>query len=245
MKGNQKRYELEFLEQLRGWLPGVRAIVLADRGFGDQKLYDFLLENDWDYVIRFRDNILVTSKEGERKTARKWVSETRRPRKLVTPCVTADQCMVPAVVVAWDRRMKDPWCLATSLDERTAREIVKLYGRRFTIEETFRDQKDLHFGMGLSATHMHSAQRRDRLLLLVAIAIALLTMLGEASEQAGLDRYLKVNTVKRRTHSLLRQGLYWYHAIPNCRREWLVPLMAAFDRIVRERAILTEIFGVI
>jgi hypothetical protein len=60
-----------------------------------------------------------------------------------------------------------------------------------------------------------------------------------------LDRYLKVNAVKRRTHSLFRQGLYWYHAIPNMRREWLVPLMTAFDRIVREHAVFSQIFGTI
>lgn len=245
LKGNQKRFELEFLEQLRGWLPGVEAIVLADRGFGDQKLYDYLILHDWGYVIRFRENILVTSAQGERKGAREWVSETGRPKKLVLAKVTADECMVPAVVVAWDRKMKDPWCLATSLDEQTARQIVKLYGRRFTIEETFRDVKDLHFGMGLKATHIRSATRRDRLLLLVAVAQGLMTLLGEAAERAGLDRYLKVNTVKRRTHSLFRQGLYWYHAIPNMRRSWLEPLMIAFDCVLREHAVFSEIFGAI
>jgi Protein of unknown function (DUF1524) len=31
---------------------------------------------------------------------------------------------------------------------------VKLYGKRFTIEETFRDENDIHFGLGLSATHI-------------------------------------------------------------------------------------------
>lgn len=169
LKGNQKRFQLEFLEQLQRWLPGVQATVLADWGFGDQKLYSFLILHDWQYVIRFRDNILVTSAEGERKTAREWIADTGRPRKLVLAKVTADESMVPAVVIAWDRKMKDPWCLATSLDQRTARQVVKLYGRRFTIEETFRDIKDPHFGMGLRATNICSESRRDRLLLLVAV----------------------------------------------------------------------------
>jgi len=35
---------------------------LADRGFGDQKLFDFLeYELRFNYVIRFRDNTYVTS----------------------------------------------------------------------------------------------------------------------------------------------------------------------------------------
>jgi len=59
---------------------------------------------------------------------------------------------------------------------------VKFYSRRFTIEEVFRDTKDLHFGLGLSATHIRDERRRDRLLLLVAIGHRLLTLLGAASE---------------------------------------------------------------
>jgi len=95
----------------------------------------------------------------------------------------------------------------------------------------------------LSATHIKDAARRDRLLLLVAVAHTLLTLLGAASEESGLDRYLKVNTVKRRTHSLYRQGLYWYNCIPTMREEWLRLLMAAFDRIVREHAFFSHFFA--
>ena len=35
------------------------------------------------------------------------------------------------------------------MGEAGASEIIKLYGRRFTIDENFRDQKDWRFGMGL------------------------------------------------------------------------------------------------
>jgi hypothetical protein len=61
------------------------------------------------------------------------------------------------VVVARAKKMREAWHLATNLDKETASTIVKMYGRRFTIEETFRDQKDLRFGMGLRATHIRSA----------------------------------------------------------------------------------------
>jgi len=244
LKGHQKRYEYELIEQLHGWLdPHVEITLLADRGFGDQKLYDYLMALGWDFVIRFRAGITVTAANGESKTAEQWVSATGRAKMLRKATVTDDHFEVPAVVVAWNRKMKEPWCLATTRVDRLASEVVKLYGKRFSIEETFRDQKDLHFGMGLKATHIRKPARRDRLLLLAAVAQTLLTLLGAAAEAAGLDRYLKVNTVKRRTHSLFRQGLYWYHALPNTRREWLVPLMTEFDRILREHAVFKEIFG--
>lgn len=225
--------------------PGIQVLLLADRGFGDQKLYEHLRDLAWDYIIRFRGNIVVASREGIALKAEEWAAQTRRARMLREARVTQDEYLVPAVVVVHDRGMKEEWCLATSLSDKTAREVVKLYGRRFTIEETFRDTKDIHFGMGLRATHIRSAARRDRLLLLVAMAHALLTLLGAASEASGLDRTLKVNTVKRRTHSLFRQGCYWYGCLPNMREDWLLRLMTEFDRIVREHAVFREVFGLI
>ncbi|HEU4410419.1 MAG TPA: hypothetical protein VFS43_34510 [Polyangiaceae bacterium] len=51
---------------------------------------------------------------------------------------------------------------------------------RWALEETFRNPKDIHFGLGPSATHVGSCDRRGRLLLLAAIAHALLTLLGAA-----------------------------------------------------------------
>jgi hypothetical protein len=126
-----------------------------------------------------------------------------------------------------------------------AAEIVKLYARRFTIEETFRDIKDNHFGMGLRVARIGVPARRDRLLLLAAITQALLTLLGAAGENCGLDRTLKANTVKKRTMSLYNQGVCWFRAIPNMREERLVPLMRAFAQLIQDHAAFRDILGVI
>jgi Transposase DDE domain len=246
LKGTRNDNEYELVELLHEIIEAdVEVTLLADRGFGDHKLYDFLQLLGWDFVIRFRGCIGVQNAAGETRPAEAWVPANGRATMLRNASVTDDRAKVPAVVVVRAPKMKEPWCLATTLSKRKASEVVKLYGKRFTIEETFRDEKNLHFGMGLSATHIRDAGRRDRLLLLAAIAHALLTLLGAASEEAGLDKYLKVNTVKRRTHSLYRQGLYWYDCIPTMREDWLRPLMAAFDRIVREQAVLHEVLGII
>jgi hypothetical protein len=78
-------------------------------------------------------------------------------------------CYIPAaIVLVHNKRMKDAWCLATSRDDLPAAEIVRLYGRRFSIEETFRDQKDRRFGLGLYYTHLGDPGRRDRMLLVLA-----------------------------------------------------------------------------
>lgn len=243
-----KRTEIEhaMVERLHGWLdPDIEAELLADRGFGDQKLYELLGLYGWDFTIRFRGNIRVENADGEVRSASAWVLPTGRALMLRNARVTQDRAEVPAVVVVHAKRMKEPWCLVTSRKDATASQVVKKYGRRFSIEETFRDTKDLRFGMGLKATHIGKPERRDRMLLLVAMAHALLTLLGAASEATGMDAYLKANTVKRRTHSLFRQGSYWYECIPTMRDDWLRSLMTAFDKIVREHAVFREAFGIL
>jgi hypothetical protein len=59
----------------------------------------------------------------------------------------------------------------------------------------------LRFGMGLSSTRIGEPTRRDRLLLVSAFAMALLTLLGATGESLGMDRLLKSNTSKSRSHS--------------------------------------------
>lgn len=246
LKNKRNDHEYRLLERLHECLADdVKITLLADRGFGDQKLYRFLQTLGWDFVIRFRGAIQVEDAEGTRKSANEWVPENGRATIIRGARVTRTRAEVPAVVVVHAKDMKEAWCLATTLCERRASEIVKLYGRRFTIEETFRDQKNFRFGMGLSATHIGSTDRRDRLLLLAAIAQALLTLLGAAGEACGLDRLMKTNTSKKRTMSLLNQGLLLYAKIPNMGEDRLAPLMKAFDEGVRQHAIFRAVFGLI
>lgn len=109
--------------------------MLADRGFADQNLYALFNQLGFDYVVRFRKGIAVTSAEGERRKAADWVPEAGRARKLPQARVTADLALVGAVGCVKKKGMKEPWCLATSHADLSATQIIRLYGRRFTIEE--------------------------------------------------------------------------------------------------------------
>jgi hypothetical protein len=131
------------------------------------------------------------------------------------------------------------------LAQATARAIINLYSRRWTIEPGFRDTKDLRFGMGLSSVRIGDPYRRDRLLLLNAIAIVLLTLLGGAGEALGMARLLKSNTVKRRVHSLFRQGCLYYDAIPNMPEQTLRALMERFQALFMENKVAAAVFGVV
>lgn len=91
-------------------------------------------------------------------------------------------------------------------------------------------------------TQRTSASRPPPLLL--AIAHALLTLLGGASEASGLDKTLKSSTNKHRTHSLFSlfwQGNFWYRQLD----DWFESLMTAFEKIVREHEVLVQALGIL
>jgi hypothetical protein len=97
--------------------------------------------------------------------------------------------------------------------------------------------------MGMGAIRVSTPDRRDRLWLLNALASALLTLLGAAGEALGYDRHLKSNTIKRRTHSLFRQGCMLYELIPNMPEHRLLPLVERFAAMIAELPVFANTFG--
>jgi hypothetical protein len=55
-----------------------------------------------------------------------------------------------------------------------------------------------------------------------------------------MDRLLKSNTSKRRTHSLFRQGCMLYDLIPNMPEHRLVPLIQAFNTAVAKAGVFAS-----
>ena len=127
-----------------------------------------------------------------------------------------------------DRRLCEVW-------------VFLLWG----IECGLRDTKDLRFGMGMGSVHVSTPERRDRLWLLNAFAIALLTLLGAAGEALGYDRHLKSNTTKRRTHSLFRQGCMLYELMPTMPELRLLPLVERFAEMLAEVPVFADTFGTV
>jgi hypothetical protein len=244
LQGRRAQYETEVLLRLHEVLPaGVHVTVLADRGFGDQDLYAQLRDFGFAFVVRFRGDITVESAEGDRRPAAAWVPTNGHVRCLRQARVTRDRSPVDAVVCVKARDMDAPWCLAVGGTALTGAQAVRLYGRRFTIEETFRDVKDPRYGLGMSATHIGDPRRRDRLLLLCAMAMTLLTVLGAAGESLGMDRMLKANTVKRRTHSLFRQGCLYYALLATMPPERANPLLTRFGEYILREQVYVQAFG--
>lgn len=225
--------ELKLVRRLADLVPaGCKVVLMADRGFGYRELIEVLHEVGIDFVLRVKSNVYLTDSNGETRLTSGWLRANGNARMLRGVAITREQTAVEAFVAVKRKGMKEAWYLVTSLSGETADTIVKLYGKRFSIEETFRDQKDDRFGLGLRATRIRDASRRDRLLLICALAYLFIVQLGQAGEDAGLDRLLKVNTSKRRQLSLFNQGLRWLQLLPNLRADRKKLLLDAFrDRL--------------
>ena len=71
----------------------------------------------------------------------------------------------------------------------------------------------------------------------------LLTLLGAAGEELGMDRHLKVNTAKHRTLSVFRQGCMLYDLIPNMPEARLRPLIEKYATLINQNNALVKIFA--
>lgn len=242
LKHNRARYEDQLLSRLKAVLPaGVKVTLLADRGFADQKFFRFLDEElKFDYIIRIKSNTTIIHKNIKNK-ASNWLKSDGRSLSLKKALLTLNEYPIEHFVAVKDKGMKAAWFLVSNTKLK-AREIINNYAKRWKIEPFFRDLKDGRYGLGLEQTHIKSCERRDRLMLILALSYLLLVVLGQSGEQIGLDKKLKVNTVKTRTHSLFRQGQFYYQYSYRFTQEEQDNLMLNFENLLQRQNFWTDLF---
>lgn len=243
LKHNRARYEDQLLSRLKAVLPaGVKVILLADRGFADQKFFRFIDEElGFKYIIRIKSNTTIVHKNIRNKAVN-WLKPDGHILSLKQAAITLTEYPINQFVAVKDKGMKAAWFLVSNTDMKPS-EIIKNYARRWKVEPYFRDLKDGRFGMGLEQTHIKSCERRDRLMLVLALSYLLLVVLGQAGEQIGFDRKLKVNTVKTRTHSLFRQGQFYYRFFYRFTKDEQHNLMQNFELLLQQQGFWSDFFG--
>lgn len=210
---NSRWVHQRFLGQLRRLLPeGCAPIVMTDAGFRSS-WFDSLERRHWQWIgrIRNRDRVsmdgapwqavkklyeMATEQPREfahvlhvrnRPTPRRLVLVKKAPKGRVRQTCFGLRCHSKhSQQVA--KRESEPWLLACSagLAHLTPSAIVALYAQRMRIEQSFRDTKNSHLGMGLSDARSRSAQRFEMLLMIGHLASWLLRLIGESAQQKQL-----------------------------------------------------------
>lgn len=163
-----------------GLPPGVRVILLADRGFGRTELARTCEQLKLRYLIRVRPDVRVAH-PSYTGVLRDYPVKKGMWRVLGDAEYRSDGAVRLNVVIRWKRGLRpghdEPWFLMTNLSGNAVA-LSDLYARRVSVEELFRDSKGSRYGLGLGQTQVTTAARVDRLILVLALAIILLVGLG-------------------------------------------------------------------
>lgn len=177
---------LENISQIHILPNDVRVTVIADRGFASEAVYEAILSYGFDYVIRFKGITYVEDCNGVTKKAKEWLSASGQARTLRDAKLTDKKIPVNTITCYREKGMKSDWCLASSLKQAAGNTLIKFYAKRWSIECSFRDLKNDRYGFGLENVRTRACDLRDKLLMLGAIAVFLLTPLGAAGESIVL-----------------------------------------------------------
>jgi hypothetical protein len=178
---SQNNLEEGLLRLLKSLLPEwIRVVVVADRGFGRTELARTCQQMGLHYVIRIKPDVHVECRQFHGKLD--LLPVKRGVQRLLNDVQFRKQNPVTQhVAVCWKKGLPtdrdECWFLMTDLSY-TVKKLTDLYGRRMTIEELFRDEKNRRHGWALRNTQITRADRFDRLLLILTLAYWLLGGIG-------------------------------------------------------------------
>ena len=203
---SQNAFEEGFFTLLQALLPAkAQAVVVADRGFHRAELAKHLQATGLGYVIRVNGRTYFASE----RHAGRLDGVRLRPGEHVDLEFGAYRKSRPVrqrVIVCWKKHYDEQWFLATDLDWGW-RHVVATYALRMHIEQLFRDEKNLRFGWGLRQTRLSTAERLERLLLVLAFAYLFLILLGLlATETLPSSHWASGTSRKKEQNSLFTIG---------------------------------------
>lgn len=222
-----------FLQTLKRLLPsGCRPIIVTDAGFR-APWFLAVLACGWDYVGRVRHKTQCTDKvSGQCALTHTYYAQASNSRRILGDFLLTERHELPTRFVLYRGRAKqrqhttlggqrarsehskryarahrEPWLLATSLGDATARQVVNLYGTRMEIEAQFRDTKCPRYGFGLAHSRTRTPARMQVLLLIAAIASFACWLCGlYVTRQGRAGDYQAQSTGRRVTLSVVYLG---------------------------------------
>jgi len=219
------------LEQVQRFLKKhvKRVIFLADAGFRDCDWAQLCLKLGWNYAIRVACNTYIRMPDGTSDRLDNLVPEhcNRYFQKVL---LTRAAKLQTNVSVTWTTNKEgDLEMIAIMTDQTACRARLREYGRRMSMEQSFRDDKSGGFDM--EHTRLQHAERIDHLLLAIAIATLWCHELGEFVLKQGDNSRYQVDPAHKRTLSLFQLGLRWLKRILSTGFHFLPDFQASLSNL--------------
>src|SRR5687768_2726973 len=152
------------LEAVAPWIPApARVRLLGDRFCGTADLIGWCQERGWDYRLRLKGNLVVVDGPGKTTTGQ---CAKDRVHYLEDVELTARRARTHIGIIH-DPGHAEPWIIAMS--EKPGYLPTLEYRQRWGIEPMFSDFKSR--GFGIEDTQIRYANRLDRLILVMALAL--------------------------------------------------------------------------
>lgn len=156
---------------------GVSATLLCDRGFRRASWLKLLQQLGLGFVVRLMDDVTVEVAPDVSMPLRNVLLTPGQLLDLGVVALRSDGAVRVRIIGYWAPGRSEPWWLATSVTAHPAF-ILKLYDRRMTIEEQFRDTKGRRFGAKLFWTQFRNPEALGRFVMLLGVALLIWTITG-------------------------------------------------------------------
>ena len=192
-------------------------MLLADRGFANHELVNWLQNSNWHYCLRLPCDVIL---HGVRK----------HPIELKYLCPQKSEAVLCRDVGLWIdgkyrchavlanvKGVQEPWAVIT--DEAPSLQTLWQYALRFRVEELFLDSKSGVFQ--LEDSKIRHPRALERLYLIIALALLFATCHGMTLQLKGLRT--QVDPHWKRGLSYLKIGLRWLKGVLHKGRDLFFP----------------------
>ena len=192
------------LDAVPALLPaGVKVVFLADRGFADTELMAHLRRLGWHFRIRIKATFTVLRPGQPACKVEDFSLAPGRALFLHNVAITTEPFGPVSLALARHTSNGEYWYIVS--DEPTNVHTFAEYGRRFTIEENFLDDKSN--GFQLESSLVRDADALTRLCLVLAVAT--LYLVAQGTQVVAQQKRRWVDPHWLRGHSYLRIGWQW------------------------------------
>jgi hypothetical protein len=216
-KGTLVEAELEILRQLHGMCPaGVKPIIVADRGFGNERWIREITKWGWHFVQRISKNHHVETEHHIGTIPELGIRRGYRPKDWGWGCMGDNKEQEKTtfrLVTVFHRDADEPWYIATNIGNLDANKVIGIYAKRWWTETMFRDLKNRKWGLGMDEVKLTTVERTETHFIIVTIAYLLLCAFGAFAEAKNFGEQLKANTDKNRALSLAAIGNHFMEFI--------------------------------